>query len=447
MQKKIFGALLILLLGLIANIAIAQEEINEDELFSDEESIVAIEEVVDDSISSNMESQSVDFSGNIASKNGYYMTQKWLAGETDGSTNMLSMTFEADFLLDVRLLKGVKAFIDLGVGYTPIGVVSTTVTSNDTTNDTILLIKELFIDANIKNVVYLKMGKQVLQWGRGYLWNPTDLINKNKKSFLEMDALREGIYGVKVHIPYKTIFNFYGFIDATDVEKIDEFGVAGKAELLIGRTEFSLSAWAKKDFLPVYGFDFSTRLGSFDIHGEMSLSYGENRQHLGEEEITTIPMPPMTITNYPIEQTTNKWIPIISLGFSKSFDWDIEDRITLNFEFLYNHSGYYDNVFDNQTKLGYLMMNNLYVANFHSVYYGALFVSMQRFFIEELTFSANAIINMTDWSAILIGTVNYTPTYNFTISFGLQGFVGGENKEYTIQGIGLSQQLNLTLKF
>ena len=49
--------------------------------------------------------------------------------------------------------------------------------------DTTLLIKEVFVDFNLANTVYFRAGKQVLKWGTGYFWNPTDLINIEHRSF------------------------------------------------------------------------------------------------------------------------------------------------------------------------------------------------------------------------------------------------------------------------
>jgi hypothetical protein len=38
-------------------------------------------------------------------------------------------------------------------------------------------IKEFFIDTNLRQKVYFRMGKQVLKWGQGYFWNPSDLLH------------------------------------------------------------------------------------------------------------------------------------------------------------------------------------------------------------------------------------------------------------------------------
>ncbi len=62
-------------------------------------------------------------------------------------------------------------------------------------------LKEFFADGNYKYKVYVRFGKQNLKWGRGYLWNPTDLISQDRKDFGDMDARREGVYGLKMHIP------------------------------------------------------------------------------------------------------------------------------------------------------------------------------------------------------------------------------------------------------
>jgi hypothetical protein len=120
--------------------------------------------------------------------------------------------------------------------------------------------KEVFLDFNIAQRVYFRLGKQVLQWGRNYFWNPTDLLNVEQKDFFNMSDYRDGAMGIKMHIPFGTAVNIYGFLDIGDEAKPEDFGIAGKVEFVLGRSEFGLSAWAKQGYVPVYGFDFSSRI-------------------------------------------------------------------------------------------------------------------------------------------------------------------------------------------
>jgi hypothetical protein len=48
-------------------------------------------------------------------------------------------------------------------------------------------------------IVYFRAGKQVAQWGRCYLWNPTDLINVEKPFYSE-DIFARGNLRLKMSI-------------------------------------------------------------------------------------------------------------------------------------------------------------------------------------------------------------------------------------------------------
>jgi hypothetical protein len=453
---------LVLAILVIPAIIFADFEFDEDALFADSETLIESDTLVDDTILHAEDKESVSFAGYIVGRGGYSMTRDWVSGEATGDSNFVDIRFEGDILLDVRLRRGIRAFADLGILYSPTmrsdysailgnpaflamfggdkDLLEETI-KQYTDDSTQIVLKEFFIDANISRIVYFRGGKQTLKWGRGYFWTPTDLINVEKKQFLDMDRLREGTPGLKIHIPYQTVFNFYGFVDATDVEKLNDFALAGKLEFVIGRTEFAFSGWAKQDFLPVYGFDFSSRIGKFDIRGEASFSYGENRKRLGEPEIV------FGVTNYTVTQTFDEWIPRVSIGFSRSFNWEIDDRITLAGEFFYNHSGYTENVFDDEAKRNALFFNGLYEPNYHAMYYASLFASMKRFFIQDLTFNLNALGNFNDYSFILSAGLNYNPVYNFDIAFNVVGFLGEENCEFTLSGNSIALELVTTMRF
>ncbi len=301
------------------------------------------------------------------------------------------------------------------------------------------------MDANIARAVYIRAGKQVLQWGKAYFWNPSDLINIQRKSFLDMTAFREGSSGVKVTVPFGTVFNIYGYWDITKITDVADSGVAGKAEFLLGGTEISLSAWAKKGFYPVYALDFSSRIWTIDIRGEASFSYGDNaRKILSNVTFVTNIFPV-------IGQEHNIWVPRVSFGFTKSFDFlEVSDRISFTGEIFWNGGGYYDPEILNDTMRQAVLLNpltGLYQPNWLSAYYFAVFASVAQFLITDLTFSFNAIVNAVDWSSALSAGLTWTPVYDFSVGFTLTGYAGDTNREYTVGGSALSAGLTATLAF
>ena len=101
---------------------------------------------------------------------------------------------EGDFLLDARWREGIKAFADLWAGYTERSKsAEERANPNESEDDNFeTVLKEFFGDVNIKHRAYFRFGKQNLKWGQGYFWNPTDLINEDRKDFqISTDAAKE----------------------------------------------------------------------------------------------------------------------------------------------------------------------------------------------------------------------------------------------------------------
>lgn len=340
----------------------AQEKIDENALFPNPE--IGIGTI--DNKPPEEEKKSVGFSGEITSV------------INNNQNNQLSSYILGNFLIDARLKKGTKGFTSIEAKYSA---------ESDTTDFTL---KELFLDFNIKNKVYFRTGKQVLQWGRCYLWNPTDLVNIEKKTFEKKIGAREGAYGIKMHIPFGTKLNIYSFIDTWKAQDIDSTAVTSKVEFLVGNTEMAFAVWGKKGFKPVYGYDFSTRLFKIDTYGELAAS-----------------------------QSRDKWDSEASIGFNKSFDFrDVNDRITTRCEFYYNTN-----------------------------HYAALFTSYKKFIISDLTLNMNLMGNLDDHSSILSSDVNYQDLTDFNIGLTVYSYLGPPNREYTPSGNGASTQLTVGIVF
>ena len=59
-------------------------------------------------------------------------------------------------------------------------------------------LREIFFDFNLSRKVYFRVGRQYLRWGRNYFWNPTDLINVDKKDFLDPNKNLQGTKGIRI---------------------------------------------------------------------------------------------------------------------------------------------------------------------------------------------------------------------------------------------------------
>jgi hypothetical protein len=427
----------------------AEEDLfSEEALFSDDDFLVEEEAVVSTEVGAELNTNRVEVTGQAASTMTYSLCSPadgWsglFKREEHGLDNLMS----ADFFVDIRLRNGIKSFLSLGLDYNPAGLEVDPPQAggdpgiepqpNKDELSTNYRLKEFFIDANWANRVYFRTGKQVLKWGRSYFWNPTDLINVEKKDFFDLEKPREGTYGTKIHLPFGAAKNIYVFVGMEGVKAVRDLSFAGKYEFLVGGTEMAFSAWTKKDHEPVYGFDFSSRLFDLDLRGELSLSTGRrlDPENLGcwlEEE---------------------EWIPKLSVGFTKYFDHgEIKDRISITGEFYYNHAGYDENIFAKHkapTRMQLIHFTEIYAPYMTSKYYLAFFTAVNKFIRSELTLNLNGMMNLVDHSAILSTGLSYSPALtDFTIDLTLTGRLGDQYSEARFMGDQLSVALGAQILF
>jgi hypothetical protein len=437
---------------IIFTVTSAQEQEDESALFADTSSIVDSAAVVNtqEAVQDMKEKKTVGFSGEIYAYADPSFGRTWF-DDPAFSTIGFSSRVVGNGLLDARLVGGTKAFVDMEAAYVPVPSYDLALSQGvfNVESGTIFTVREFFIDANYKRKVYLRAGKQVLQWGRCLLWNPTDLVNVEKKTFIQKMGHREGTYGLKVHVPYKTLFNFYSFINANEAATFHGLAAAVKAEVLVGRTEMALSMWGRQDRMPVFGFDFSSQLFEVQIAGEAAIRHGEDMNTLDMEDTT-------------ITDMGNTWIPRASLNLMKFFPLSgVADRFMVSAEFYYNHAGYARNIFggglgDYSNIIDTLLKheNNdtakvmaLYEANSYSKFYGMLSMSISRFVIDGLTFSCNVIGNLNQNCFVVSTGLSYHSLQNFIFGISLNAFVGQDNAEYTFSENGLVVQIQTGIMF
>ena len=405
---------------------------DENNLFSDSVTIVDSSYVVGIDTVDIQDQRRLGFSGEITASFQPSLTRSWF---TDGnrSQDALFSSFAVGHIsLDARLPGGFKTFASAETRY------------NAGSDSISFGIRELFLDVNIKKAVYFRMGKQVLQWGRCYLWNPTDLINIEKKSFVRKIGSREGAYGLKMHIPFGTRYNIYGYLDARNINRIDSISGTAKFEFLIGKTEMAVSAWAKRRVSPVYAFDISTGFLDLLINGEIAL-YKKITIH-GVSFTDSIP-------RFPSEE--KKWLPRACIGVSRYFTVNgVPDRLMTTVEMYYNQPGndqnelpVPDRILNNDTLAAIILASGLYEPNNISRFYLSVFSSFNKFIISDMALYINAIGNLNHRCAMVTAGITYKNLHNFFYELLFIGYIGKDRTEYTISNNGLQIQFSAGLSF
>jgi hypothetical protein len=449
---------------------------NEDELFGKEETVKAKESVVDDQINKTVDRNQVSFNGFINARMMYDMNRDWMSG-TGASLQYNTFTpyLQGNFALDARLTGGYKGYINFSANYYPNGTsqsmqlqtynpatmslgASQLYFQNTTTS---LGINEIFIDLNIAKAVYFRVGKQNLVWGTGLLWVPTDLINIDKKNILDPSQVRQGTYGLKMTIPFGTRANWYTYIKLDPDQNVTQFTMANKFELLLGVTELALSAVINQFKVPVFGFNFTTRLFTLDFRGEITLSYGDDyTRKVNLDALSN------TNTTLPTYYLYNQLVPKISVGFGRSFElFSVPNNFRFDVEFFYNYAGYNNNSKVFGRTMNFMTQNisvnqmfassSAYTPYYYGMYYLGLFLSLAQVGTSDLSMGLNYIINLSDYSSVLAYSINYMLHYNLTLSLLINGYFGYPNTEFTtyftssnaVAARGMSAELLVKLAF
>lgn len=475
-MKKTLAAIAVLFFT--TGLVFAEDVFDENSYFDDAETVIPTSNIIDENIVSNRDKESVSFSGSVTARSGYSMHRDWFTGDTNWDKNSINNTLYGNFLFEARLRNSFKVFLNGYLSINPNGNLRSTTASYLNTNTfavsvltssetvyTDIALKEFFVDFNLNQALYFRLGKQVLQWGRCFFWNPTDLVNVEKKDFTDLSAYREGGYGLKLTLPFGTLANLYGYVNAANVTNFDQYAVSGKAEILVGGWEAAVSGYAKKGSLPVYGLDLSGRIPFINVNvsAEAGFSYGSDTPVYGISETT---VGPVTMTNLTTNYITEQWVPKAVINLSRSFEvFNKADSLTVMVEYYYNHLGYTNNIFElaenlspiqylrsinsNQQAdlLKYQLIMQAYNPNNYGVHYLAGFISWSEAFVSELSLSLNGIANLTDGSALLALGFTWAPVYNFTLGGNIYGYLGEIDREFTFAGTAMTAELSASYSF
>ncbi|MBN8221823.1 MAG: hypothetical protein J0L53_12925 [Spirochaetes bacterium] len=427
------------------------DQIDENKLFSEGETVTPIEKIKDDKVDEVTEKESVGFSGSINSRNSYAMSRDWLLGNTSSTAqNTLNNQLQNNLNLEARARRGTRAVVNLvnnvyAQGKSEQHTIQDANTGAVTKyNETVYAdyrFTEAFVDANIARAVYFRAGKQVLVWGRGFFWNPSDVINTELRSATDAFQFREGTYGLRAHVPIGTAFNFYSFTGVGKSTRAEDIIQAFKAEVAVSRAEIAAGVIMGQKKVPTYLVEASTRFWTLDWRAEATYAYGDNAQRI---DVNTF-----NILNPVTYQLRDQHVFKGVLSVGRSFEvFDVADRLTINLEYFYNGAGYNDNIFaQNNLVRAYFVTNGLYRANYYGMHYLGFFATYTKFILNEMTLGLNGFGNLSDKTFVFSELLTYTPLFNLTLTWQNNIFTGAANGEYTVSGLGWYSEFSARVSF
>lgn len=327
--------------------------------------------------------------------------------------------------------------------------------SDATADTTGLRLREMFVDVHWRHRIYVRAGKQILQWGRAWFWNPSDLINVERKELVERLGAREGSQGVRVHIPLGTEYNFYAFLDGRSAQTPQEFAGAFKMEALLGRTEGSVGLWGRLQGMPVFAADVSTRIGRWNVVGEGAILSAEKAMRLERRGDTLW------------ARQGSDWTPRVSLGLGRGFRvLGMPDRMQVHYEYFYNGAGQKGNPWGWQENFEYgslvrmgglrvprggllpfVLGSGLYQPYHFGRHYAAAFWSLRNVAVQGLTLSLSSMNNLEDRSYAFTTALQYSTLNNMDLEMSLLSLGGKSPAEFTMLDRRLWLRSSVGLRF
>jgi hypothetical protein len=310
---------------------------------------------------------------------------------------------------------------------------------------------ELFVDTQINEKVFFRLGKQRISWGVGYWYKPSDVLSLSAIDPDDPTAARNGPFAFKIDVPMK--LNHLMVYMVPPVSGLaDSSSMAAKYDLVVNGWELSFAGYGRADLeaRPRAIFTFTGAVGAFDVYGENVLLYGSDRTYVRESSTTPGTYETYSVEDAPFFQST--------LGLKYSVSKSSGFSFSAHLQGYYNGTGYADatilQVPDARTAVKNSTTNTAKQTNDLTQtgqWYLAGSASISGRFGEgrsltQVTGSAYALANFSD------GSMRFNP--QFEVAIGDQGgratltlsdltAIGAENSEYAPKGNKTTPALTL----
>ena len=359
----------------------------------------------------------------------FSITPGWswnLDNETD--TGTLATDLSAKLFFDARPSADMRVFGKAVISY-PFDEIEddpgTPLVNEQRTFSDILSIKELFSDFSIHDRLFLRVGKQTLNWGVGYFFSPADLLNLSEIDPSDPDKELEGPLSVKMNMPLG-IDNLYGYVMVPeDAKDITDVAVAVKYEKVIGKSELGFGAYYRNGQAPAAMVTLSSGIGDVSLFGEGMLSYGSDKKYQEKGSF-----PP---TYY--ENPDDRFYFSATAGANFTWNDKESDRsVTFATQYYYNGEG---------TNLNTVILIPFQNNGYH---YGA--TSLSFALTRKVTLGLFWYGNMEDLSGMVKPSVTWKPVDSVGINLTLNATYGDLGDEFTpLFGQSLGRTLGVSLGF
>lgn len=291
---------------------------------------------------------------------------------------------------------------------------------------------ELFVDFTLGERVFVRAGKQTVNWGVGYFFSPADIINIGRLDPEAPEAEREGPVAVRVHLPAgRNNYYAYAVVDGTPGD--DRIALAPKTEFVYGRSEVGLGLYYRADRVPRAMATLSTSLfGRLAVFGEAVFSKGSDKRFVREV--------PVSVTNpwgLEVYEDPDTLRLHLTAGVRGTYsDPDGTFSVTAAGQYFYNGEGY-DEAFLKEHRMTMLAMAGTGALSGADVsqpgrHYAALSISGTTNALRNWSPGALWLGNLGDGSGMITLSLGYTGWRDWRPSISVSHMYGSEGSEFAL---------------
>ena len=476
-KRRVTSGILGLVVLLVKGSTLAQERPSDEELLGDDEEGTTSEANQSSSnlsrLQNSISSDTLQVGGLLYAR-GIVTAHRGERAENYG----LTAPFLLDTYLDARPNDRLRGFVLGRLLYDPAGINDGTGSSlnaggygngfgQSSTGTIVYGLDQLWLNFDIARTLFVTVGKQHDRWGTGRFWMPTDYLHLQSRDPLAAVDVRTGTSMVKLHLPVENLgWNFYAYALLENPNNalgaLGNVAYAGRAQFLVGVTEFSMGAFYLKGDSAKFAGDLSSSIGPVGFYGEVAAVNPRLSDRVRFDPAAIIPAAPVPPTwqtpdetlvarvqqvvdaRFPTYQTTH-YVPQIVGGLYYTGMYNTTDKFTVGGEYFYNGLGYDDSL----NYLGLVMPHTVALRNparafYYGRHYAGAYIAFPAQFSWDLhSFSLSTLANISDHSVMTRFDYGLIILTNMTFDAFTSVRYGNESGEFR-QGLPPTQLAEFT---
>lgn len=288
-------------------------------------------------------------------------------------------------------------------------------------------LREAFADIAVQTTVFVRAGKQTVNWGVGRFFSPANLINLETIDPENPDEELAGPVAVKAQLPLGTD-NLTGYLLLDDTETGDDIGLAGRYEFLVGGYELTAGGLYRSNRPWAVMSTATGAIGDMTVFGEVVLEGDSDKVFVVRNggDFGTATSDSLFVSG------------TVGAQYSVTTDDDLY-TVTGSAQYFFNGPGYEDSSLftENPSTVGALLQEGkLSVSDLtgRGQHYAAAALNSPDMADTNLTSSAFWLGNLSDGSGQAEAKLEYGGVKNFTPSVSYSYAYGAEGAEYSPRG-------------